>query len=75
MQASASSKQLTAKQRYLKLAVLVIVAGNIYPLIYLRQSYEISIVGAFGITSAQLNDNYTWPVSYTHLTLPTIYSV
>ena len=60
MQASASSKQLTAKQRYLKLAVLVIVAGNIYPLIYLRQSYEISIIGAFGITSAQLNDNYTW---------------
>jgi len=60
MQASATSNELTMKQRYWKLAVLVIVAGNIYPLIYLRQNYQISIVEAFNITSAQLNDNYTW---------------
>jgi sugar phosphate permease len=60
MPASSSSKDLTVKQRYLKLAVLVIVAGNIYPLIYLRQNFEISIVDAFGITSAQLNQNYVW---------------
>jgi len=60
MQASATSTELTMKQRYWKLAVLVIVAGNIYPLIYLRQNYQISIVEAFNITSAQLNDNYTW---------------
>jgi len=60
MQASATSSELTIKQRYMKLAVLVIVAGNIYPLIYLRQNFEVSIVEAFGITSAQLNSNYTW---------------
>ena len=60
MQASTSSTELTIKQRYLKLAVLVLVAGNIYPLIYLRQNFELSIVEAFGITSAQLNTNYTW---------------
>ncbi len=60
MQASATSSELTVKQRYMKLAVLVIVAGNIYPLIYLRQNFEVSIVEAFGITSAQLNSNYTW---------------
>ncbi|MFT6407430.1 MAG: sugar phosphate permease [Arenicella sp.] len=60
MSVSSPSKELTIKQRYLKLAVLVIVAGNIYPLIYLRQNFEISIVDAFGITSAQLNQNYVW---------------
>lgn len=60
MQASSASTELTIKQRYIKLAVLVIVAGNIYPLIYLRQNFEISIVEAFGITSAQLNSHYTW---------------
>jgi len=60
MPVSSPSKELTIKQRYLKLAVLVIVAGNIYPLIYLRQNFEISIVDAFGITSAQLNQNYVW---------------
>jgi sugar phosphate permease len=47
------------KKRYLKLAVLVIVAGIIYPLIYLRQSYEVSILESFGITSKQLAQNYT----------------
>lgn len=60
MSVSSPSTELTVKQRYLKLAVLVIVAGNIYPLIYLRQNFEISIVDAFGITSAQLNQNYVW---------------
>ena len=47
------------KKRYLKLAVLVIVAGIIYPLIYLRQSFELSILESFGITSKQLGQNYT----------------
>jgi sugar phosphate permease len=60
MSVSSPSKELTVKQRYIKLAVLVIIAGNIYPLIYLRQNFELSIVDAFGITSAQLNQNYVW---------------
>jgi sugar phosphate permease len=46
------------KKRYLKLAVLVIVAGIIYPLIYLRQNFEVSILESFGITSKQLGQNY-----------------
>lgn len=49
---------LSIKQRYLKLAVLVIVAGNLYPLIYLRQNFEVSILESFGITTAQLGQNY-----------------
>jgi sugar phosphate permease len=46
------------KKRYLKLAVLVIVAGIIYPLIYLRQNFEVSILEAFDITDKQLGQNY-----------------
>lgn len=45
--------------RYLKLAVLVIVAGNIYPLIYLRQNFEVSLLDSLGITSQQLAQNYS----------------
>ena len=48
----------SAKQRYIKLAVLVVLAGNIYPLIYLRQNFQNSILDSFGITAAQLGQNY-----------------
>ncbi len=60
MQSKLHANELTLGQRYLKLAVLVLIAGNIYPLIYLRQNFEVSIVETFGITSAQINDNYFW---------------
>lgn len=48
----------TDLQRYIKLAVLVIIAGNIYPLIYLRQNFEVSILQSFGITGTQLGQMY-----------------
>ncbi|NND81770.1 MAG: MFS transporter [Gammaproteobacteria bacterium] len=48
----------TTLQRYIKLAVLVIVAGNIYPLIYLRQNFQVTITDSFGITAAELGQNY-----------------
>lgn len=48
----------TAVQRYIKLAVLVIIAGNIYPLIYLRQNFQVSIIESFGITGTQLGQMY-----------------
>lgn len=53
-----SSAKDGLKKRYLKLAVLVIVAGIIYPLIYLRQNFEVSILASFGITAKQLGQNY-----------------
>jgi len=46
------------RRRYIKLAVLVIVAGNIYPLIYLRQNFEVSILESFGIDATQLGQMY-----------------
>ncbi len=45
--------------RYIKLAVLVVIAGNIYPLIYLRQNFEVSMLESFGLTAAQLGQNYS----------------
>lgn len=52
------SRDSTALQRYLQLAVLVIVAGAIYPLIYLRQNFEVTILESFGMTAAQLGQSY-----------------
>lgn len=49
----------TDSKRYIKLAVLVLVAGNIYPLIYLRQNFEVSILETFNLTASQLGQNYT----------------
>lgn len=57
MSQSGSSNDTTF-QRYVKLAVLVIIAGNIYPLIYLRQNFEVSILDSFGITGAELGQMY-----------------
>lgn len=48
----------TALQRYVQLAVLVIAAGAIYPLIYLRQNFEVTILESFQITAAQLGQCY-----------------
>lgn len=48
----------TTFQRYVQLAVLVIVAGAIYPLIYLRQNFEVTILESFGMTAAQLGQSY-----------------
>lgn len=48
----------TAK-RYIQLGVLTIAAGAVYPLIYLRQNFEVSILESFGITIAQLGQCYS----------------
>ncbi len=48
----------TAMRRYFQLAVIVVAAGAIYPLLYLRQNFEVSILESFGITLAQLSQCY-----------------
>ncbi len=48
----------SVKSRYIKLALLVIVAGNIYPLIYLRQNFQVTILEVFNLTASQLGQNY-----------------
>lgn len=44
--------------RYAQLAVVTLAAGGIYPLIYLRQNFEVSILESFGITISQLGQCY-----------------
>jgi sugar phosphate permease len=51
-------EETTTLQRYVQLAVLVIVGGAIYPLIYLRQNFEITILDSFGMTASQLGQCY-----------------
>ena len=53
-----TSAESTALQRYLQLAVIVVAAGAIYPLIYLRQNFEVTILESFGISPAQLGQCY-----------------
>jgi hypothetical protein len=44
--------------RYLQLAVLVLIGGCVYPLVYLRTNYEISMTEAFGISIGELAGCY-----------------
>ncbi len=58
MNDAASSREPTTLQRYVQLAVLVVVAGAIYPLIYLRQNFEVTILESFGISATELGQSY-----------------
>ncbi len=46
-------------KRYVQLGVLTLAGGAVYPLIYLRQNFEVSILESFGITIAQLGQCYS----------------
>ncbi|MBT5004931.1 MAG: MFS transporter [Porticoccaceae bacterium] len=48
------SYQSAAFRSYSQLALIVVAAGAIYPLLYLRQNFELSILEAFNITQTQL---------------------
>ncbi|MFT5483673.1 MAG: sugar phosphate permease [Halieaceae bacterium] len=56
-EATGPSAAPTAK-RYAQLAVLTIAGGGVYPLIYLRQNFEVSILESFGITLTELGQCY-----------------
>lgn len=45
-------------RRYFQLAIIVVAAGAIYPLLYLRQNFEQSILESFSITLSQLSQCY-----------------
>ena len=55
MNASTASK----RARYFQLGVLVLASGGIYPLLYLRQNFEVSMLEAFQITNTQLGQCYS----------------
>ena len=41
-------------RRFGQLAVITVAAGAIYPLLYLRQNFEVSMLETFGVTASQL---------------------
>ena len=45
--------------RYLKLIVLMMAGGAIYPLLYLRQNFELTLLSTFDITLAELSVAYS----------------
>lgn len=45
-------------RRYFQLAVITLAAGAIFPLVYLRQNFEVPILETFGITLSQLGECY-----------------
>jgi nitrate/nitrite transporter NarK len=52
--------QLRSNQRrYLQFMLLLLAAGAIYPILYLRQNFETTILSSFNITSIQLGEFYT----------------
>lgn len=46
-------------QRYFQFLLIVLAAGSIYPLIFLRSGYQETILSVFGLSSGQLNTIYT----------------
>ena len=48
----------SALKRYIQLGVLVLAAGAIYPLIYLRQNFEITIFEVYGLDATDLGQFY-----------------
>jgi sugar phosphate permease len=46
-------------RRYAQLAVIVLAAGALYPLMYLRQNFEISVLQALDITASDLGELYS----------------
>lgn len=55
----AASLQDTNAQRYVQLLLLVIAAGAIYPILYLRQVYQPTMLEVFHITDSQLGYLYS----------------
>ncbi len=45
-------------KRYLQLLVLVVGSGSVFPLVYLRQNFEVSLLEALGINAEQLGQCY-----------------
>ncbi|MCB1694149.1 MAG: MFS transporter, partial [Pseudomonadales bacterium] len=53
------AQRKAAVSPYLQLTVLVFAAGVIYPLLYLRQNFEVSMLETFNITNSQLGECYS----------------
>ena len=46
-------------KRYLQFALIILAAGAIYPVIYLRTNYQVTMLEVFNLSQTQLNDCYS----------------
>ncbi|PKH25187.1 MFS transporter [Enterobacterales bacterium CwR94] len=56
---TSTSTALSARQRWFQLALVVLAAGTIYPLLYLRQYYQPTMVAYFSINDLELGQLYS----------------
>jgi len=54
-----ASLPVDALGRYLKLSFLIMAGGAIYPLLYLRQNFEMTLISTLGISLTELNVAHT----------------
>ncbi|MGQ0428462.1 MAG: MFS transporter [Gammaproteobacteria bacterium] len=54
-----NARSRTRARRYAQFAILVLAAGALYPLMYLRQNFEISVLQALQITASELGELYS----------------
>lgn len=47
------------RKRYFQFSLMLLAAGSIYPLLYLRQNFETPILEVFNITSSELGNFYS----------------
>ena len=57
--AAETALQANKAQRYIQLMLLVVAAGAIYPILYLRQVYQPTMLEVFHITDSQLGYLYS----------------
>ncbi|BAN27015.1 MFS transporter [Caballeronia insecticola] len=58
-QSAVTPRESSRADRYIQLALLVVAAGAIYPLLYLRQVYQPTMLEVFHITESQLGYLYS----------------
>ena len=46
-------------RRYLQFALIILAAGAIYPVIYLRTNYQVTLLEVFNLSQTQLNNFYS----------------
>lgn len=56
---AATAGNLDKKSRYMQLLLLTIAGGAIYPMLYMRQIYQTTMLEAFQITDGQLGELYS----------------
>ena len=58
-ESSLSTKSQSHWYRYFQLMIIILGSGAVFPLVYLRQNFELTLVESLGISSAQLGDCYS----------------